>query len=121
MDDLELIKGRLIKKITDKDNVDNEISSLKEMQKSILENNVDLQALKSQAEPLLQAIKEKQKEIKSTLEYKNVALKIRDYSEDKKQLESELSELILEIYKITGEKSIFNDGEEIKFKIIGKL
>lgn len=90
---------------------------LGEQEKSILDNDSQLQLIQGSAETLNKQVRMRKSELKNTIEIVALKNKKTELTEQQKEIEETMSNHLLNYYSITNSKSFdTSTGEQIEFK-----
>ena len=104
------------------DTIKKQMSELREQLNNIFENDTELQEKEAQAKTLTTGLKQHRQKIKESPESVQLQLKIKEFGEEKKEIEEALNNHLLRYYQITGSQVIEQpDGTEREFSVSARL
>lgn len=90
--------------------------------KNIMDNDSQLAEFEEQAKEASLSFKKRKKELEESVEGKEVKSKIKEISEEIRDLEESLNNSLISYFQITGSKSVDTpSGEEREFKLNARL
>jgi len=104
------------------DQVSSKLRDLREMMKSLFDNDAELQELSEQAKAAQQDSKARKQRIKETPESVELQMKMKELKEEQGEIQDTLNNHLLRYYQLTGSQVIEEpDGSEREFKIQARL
>lgn len=118
----DAIKGLIQRLSIQLDETKAKQKEFKERLKNILDNDTQLAEFEQQAKDASQLFKKRKQELQESLEGKEIKAKIKEYSEEIRDIEESLTNSLLSYYQITGTQSFATPtGDEREFKLKARL
>lgn len=116
------IKGLIQRLSVQLDEAKEKQKEYKQRLKNIFDNDSQLSEFEEQAKEAGLSFKKRKAELSDSLEGKEVKAKIKEYSEEIRDLEESLTNSLLSYYQVTGTQSFDTlSGEEREFKLKARL
>jgi len=116
------IKGLIQRLSVQLDEVKEKQKEYKQRLKNILDNDSQLAEFEEQAKEASQAFKKRKIELADSIEGKEIKAKVKEYSEEIRDIEESLTNSLLTYYQVTGTQSFDTPtGEEREFKLKARL
>ncbi len=118
----EAVKGLVLNLSVKLDEAKEKQKEYRERLKNMMDNDESLAEFEQQAKNAADAFRKRKKELNESTEGKEIKAKIREFSEEIKDLEESLTNNLLSYYQMTGVQSFeLPTGEEREFKLKARL
>lgn len=98
------------------------LKELRQSQKNLLENDLELSELEQKANTINTDVRAKKKAIQQSPESVQIQMKIKEQREEQNEIQETLNNYLLQYYQLTGSKVIEDDnGAEREIKINAKI